>query len=452
MNEDFRKQPPAILAERPLTIAKPFKTTLENGLKVVIFEDSKLPLVSFRLAFRFGEINDETRQLSILTSMMKEGTEKFSSKQLADKIDDMGASLNLGSSSDDSILAASSLSNFRKDILDLMAEVLFNPTFPEGELELKKQNSIESLKFSRSDAAFLADERFSKIVYGDHPYSVGNPTIPQIEQITRESLMSLHGEVFIPNNATLLVVGDVKTDDLLEEIRGVFGGWTQGTVGKSEFKAVPVRSVRTLTIVNRADSAQSNIVIGNIGINRTHEDYFPCIVMNQILGSGATSRLFMNIREDKGYTYGAYSSFDSRRLTGSFEATAEVRNEVTGAAMKEFFYELERIRETDVSEDDLSLAQSYLSGVFPLRVETLEGLMGQLVNKELYDLPENYLENYRENVSNVTIADVKRVANKYIDVDKIAIVVVGATDEILPQIKEYSEVIEIFDTEGNLKS
>jgi zinc protease len=384
--------------------------------------------------------------------MMKEGTKNFSSKQLADKIDDMGASLNLGSSSDDTILAASSLSVFRKDILDLISEVLFNPTFPEGELELKKQNSIESLKFSRSDAAFLADERFSKIVYGDHPYSVANPTIPQIEQISRESLISLHSDVFVPNNATILAVGDVKTDELLEEIRTVFGDWKPGKVSVSQFAVVPERKVRTLTIVDRADSAQSNIVIGNLGINRTHEDYFPCIVMNQILGSGATSRLFMNIREDKGYTYGAYSSFDSRRLTGSFEATAEVRNEVTGAAMKEFFYELESIRETEVSEDDLSLAQSYLTGVFPLRVETLEGLMGQLVNQELYDLPNDYLETYRENVSNVTIADVKRVANKYIDVDKIAIVVVGNLAEVLPQIKEYSEIIEVYDTEGNLKT
>ncbi len=450
MNEDFRKQPPLKLAERPFSISKPFETHLENGLKIIIFEDSKLPLVSYRLAFRFGEIDDNNRQLSIMTSMMKEGTEKFSSKQLADETDKYGASINIGSSSDDTIIAASSLSIYQSEMLDLITEVLFKPTFPEDELELKKQNSIEGLKFNRSDAGFLADERFSKIVYGEHPYSITSPTVSQLENITRDDLVALHNERFIPNIATFLVVGDVNKDKLLAELKAKFGDWKQGSVISKDFMSVPQRTKKTLTIVDRADSAQSNIVIGNLGIKRTDEDYFSCLVMNQILGSGATSRLFMNIREDKGYTYGAYSSFDKRKLTGTFEATAEVRNEVTGAAMTEFFYELNRIRDENVSDDDINLAKSYLTGVFPLRVETLEGLMGQLVSQELFDLPKDYLETYRENIEAVTIEDVKRVAQKYIDVEKIAIVVVGDKKDILSQIEGFAENIETFDVEGNL--
>jgi zinc protease len=449
MNEDFRKQPPEKLAERPFAISKPFETKLENGLKIIIFEDSKLPLVSFRLAFRFGEIDDQNRQLSILTSMLKEGTKQFTSKQLADETDKIGASISIGSSLDDTIIAASSLSIYQSKMLALMSEVLFNPTFPQDELDLKKMNAIESLKFNRSDAGFLGDERFSKIVYGEHPYAVTSPTISQVENITQKDLIDLHAKKFIPNNATFLVVGDVKKDDLVAEISAIFGDWKEGVVEIKETDEVPQRTKKTLTVVDRADSAQSNIIIGNPAINRTHEDYFPCLVMNQILGSGATSRLFMNIREDKGYTYGAYSSFDARRLTGTFEASAEVRNEVTGAAMKEFFYELNRIRDVDVSEDDISLAKSFLTGVFPLKVETIEGLMGQLVSQELFNLPEDYLDTYREKINSVSIPDIRRVAMKYIDVDKIAIVVVGNLAEISSQIEEFADVMEVFDVEGN---
>jgi hypothetical protein len=170
--------------------------------------------------------------------------------------------------------------------------------------------------------------------------------------------------------------------------------------------------------------------------------------MNQILGAGASSRLFMNLREDKGYTYGAYSRFDTKRLAGNFQATAEVRTPVTGDSLKEFFYELNRIRTEKASEKELKDAKSYLSGVFPLRAETQEGMTNLLVSQQLYDLPADYLQTYRAKVNAITLAEVERVANKYIAADKLAIVIVGDADEILPQIKTYSKKIEVFDASG----
>ena len=257
-------------------------------------------------------------------------------------------------------------------------------------------------------------------------------------------------EKFTANNATLFVVGDVESKKLLLEIEKLFGSWKQGSVADTEFIAPPIRKTRTLSVVNRPDSAQSNIIIGNIGINRTHKDYFPCIVMNQILGAGSSSRLFMNIREDKGYTYGAYSGFDARRLSGMFEATAEVRNEVTGDSLKEFFYELNRIRDEEATVEELSDAKSYLTGVFPLRSETQEGLTNQIVSQELNGLPQDYLQTYRDNVNAISLDEVQRVANEYIDVDKIAIVIVGDAKTILEQSKDYAESVEVFDVDGNL--
>jgi hypothetical protein len=174
--------------------------------------------------------------------------------------------------------------------------------------------------------------------------------------------------------------------------------------------------------------------------------------MNQVLGAGASSRIFMNLREEKGYTYGAYSRLDTKKLSGEFEATAEVRNSVTGDSLKEFFYELNRIRDEKVPDEELQDAKNFLAGVFPIRAETQEGLTNLIVSQKLYDLPEDYLQTYRENVNAVTIEQVQTVANKYIHPDKIAIVIVGDGEEVLAQAKSYADEIEIFDTEGNSKN
>jgi zinc protease len=451
MNEDFRKKPPAPLAPKPFSIPKPTETVLENGLKVIVFEDKKLPLVSFRLAFKFGEINDDLRGLTSMTAaMLKEGTTTLTSKQLAEAIDKIGASLHTASGSDNTMVSASSLSAYSYDVLSFMADIVLRPSFPQAELDLNKQNTIEGLKFNRSDAAFLAGERVNKILYGEHPYSVTSPTPENVEAITREKLLAFHAAKFTANNATLFVVGDVESDKLLSEVNKLFGSWKQGSVATDEFAVPPMRKTRTLSVVNRPDSAQSNIIIGNVAINRTHQDYFPCVVMNQILGAGASSRLFMNIREDKGYTYGAYSGFDTRRLSGSFEATAEVRNEVTGDSLKEFFYELNRIRDEKATAEELANAQSYLTGVFPLRSETQEGLTNRIVSQELNGLPQDYLQTYRANINAVTLDEVQRVAREYINVDSIAIVIVGDAETILAQAKDYAESVEVFDVDGNI--
>lgn len=454
MTEEFRKTPPAPLAPIPFQIAQPFETELSNGLKVVIFENKRLPIINFRLCFRFGEINspkDSRGLASAVANLLTQGTENYSSKELAEEIENLGASLHASSSSDNTTISASALTMYRSEILRLMAEILFKPTFPESELNLYKQNTIKSLEFQRSQADFLADEQGARIIYGSHPYGTVSPTPAQVEKISRESLVDFHTEKFIPNNAMLIVVGDVDKDEILAELNQIFGDWKQGTVAKTEFDAPPTRSERTLTIVDRVGSAQSNIVLANLGIERTNPDYFPILVMNQILGAGASSRLFMNIREEKGYTYGAYSSFDSRRLAGSFEATAEVRSAVTGDSLKEFFYELNRIRDDKVGENELQDAQNFLTGVFPIRAETQEGLTNLIVAQKLYGLPDDYLQTYRDKINAVTIEEVQRVANQYIHPDKLALIIVGDAEEILKQAKSYADKIEIFDTDGNLQ-
>lgn len=451
MNEDFRKNAPAPLAPKPFEIPKPYQTVLPNGLKIVIFEDKRLPLVSYRLAFKTGDINDpkdSTGLTSALAAMLNEGTKTRSSKQLAEEIERLGASISASTNDDNTIVAGSALSLYSADVLRLMADMVLNPTFPESELALYKKNTLENLKYQRSQPAFLAEEQVAKIVYGSHPYSVVSPSDADVEKITREKLIAFRDKVLIPNNATLIVVGDVERASLMKQLESVFGDWKKGTVEAPKFAAPPIRNATTLTVVDRPGSIQSNIVIANLAIDRNDPDYFPVLVMNQVLGAGPSSRLFMNLREAKGYTYGAYSSFDTKRLAGHFQATAEVRTPVTGDSLKEFFYELNRIRSEKATEKELKDAKSFLTGVFPLRSETQEGLTNLLVSQQLYDLPADYLQTYRDKINAVTLDDVERVAKKYITPEKLAIVIVGGAEEVLPQIKAYSSKIEVFDAEG----
>ncbi|HVF50433.1 MAG TPA: pitrilysin family protein [Pyrinomonadaceae bacterium] len=452
--EEFRQQPPAPLAPRPLNLPTPEETALQNGLRVVVVEENRLPLVSFRLAFRTGDAFDppELSGLTdIMTSMLTEGTETLNSRQLADEVARLGATLSAGASSDYSTVAASALAPYSERVLELLADVALNPSFPSDELELTKQNAQQNLIAQRGQASFLASEMVARVVFGEHPYGIVSPTPESIERMSSERLADFHRKMFVPNNAVLFVVGDVRREPLLTQVERLFGGWQVGEIAAANFPAPPVRSSRTLYMVDRPDSAQSNIVIANTAITRTHPDYFPLLVMHTVLGATASSRLFMNLREEKGYTYGAYSSLDARRTAGTFRATAEVRTQVTGASLKEFFYELEHIRAENVSEKELQDAKSYLTGVFPIRLETQEGIIDQLVQIKMHGLPEDYLHTYRERVGAVTVEEVRRVANEHIRPDRAAIVVVGDAASLAEQVAPYAAEIEVYDSTGQRK-
>jgi zinc protease len=452
--EDFRRQPPQPLVSKPLNIPKPYETTLANGLQVVIVEEPRLPLVSYRLAFRAGGVNDPANMpglTSVMTDLLNEGTETRTSKQIADEVARLGATLTSGVNSDYTTVAASALSVYGDQILDLMADVTLRPSFPASELELSRQNRKQGLIAQRAQPSFLASERISRILFGQHPYGTISATPESLDAITRDKLVSFHRSMFIPNNAVLVVVGNVKRDAVLKRVNELFGKWAKGQAAAESFPQPPARTARGIYVVDRPGSAQSNIVIANASINRSSPDFFPMLVMHTVLGANASSRLFMNLREAKGYTYGAYSNLDTRRALGTFRSTAEVRTPVTGDSLKEFFYELERIRTEPVSDKEIRDAKSYLTGVFPIRIETQEGLIDQLVQIKMFGLPADYLHTYRERVNAVTATDIQRVANQNITPDKVAIVIVGDAAAINDQIKPYAQTIELYDTSGKRK-
>ncbi len=383
--------------------------------------------------------------------MLNEGTKTRTSRQIAEEVDQIGGALSASVSADNTIVAASAVTMYASEILGLMADIVLNPSFPEKELNIYRENAREELKLHHSQADFLVSERAAKILFGEHPYSVVSNTNAMLDNLSVETLAEFHRAVFIPNNAVFIAVGDVKSEALVAELNSLFGEWAQGEVKSAEFPAFPERAQRTLAIVNRPNSSQANIILGNLAIKRTDPDFFPLTVMNMVLGGGASSRLFMNLREEKGYTYGAYSSLDPRRLTGLFESAAEVRTAVTGDSLKEFFYELERIRTSPVPEEELNDAKNYLTGSFPLRMETQEGLTNQIVSQQLFHLPDDYLQTFRDNINAVTAEDVQRVAQKHIHLDTLAIIIVGDAAQLLEQVGPYAKNIEVYDAEGNLK-
>ena len=453
MNQEFRKQPPEPLAPIPFEILRPFETTLSNGLRVVIFENERLPLVSYRLAFFSGDIDEAENAHGLMSAMallLTEGTESYSSQQLAEKVERLGAGLSAHSSFDFTTISASSLSFYTSAIFEMLSEIILKPTFPENEIDLYRRNLLENLKFQRSQPPFLASEQAARLIYGKHPYSQVSLQPKDVEGITREKLQSTHRSALIPNNAVMLIVGDVRRDEVIKELEQYLDGWQSGATPVRNFADVPPRKQRSITVVDRPGSTQSNIVIANSGLDRLSPDYFPTLVMNQVLGAGASSRVFMNLREEKGYTYGAYTRMDARSLAGDIEGTAEVRNDVTGESISEFFKEFERIRAEKVESEELLDAQNFLTGVFPIRAETQEGLTTLLLNRELYGLPDDYLQTYREKVSAVTAEQVQDAARKYIRPDAMAIVVVGDAASVVPQISEFAPTVEVFDTDGKL--
>jgi zinc protease len=452
--ETFRREPPAPLAPRPLNLPAAEELTLANGLRVVLVESKRFPLVSLRLAFPTGNAHDPADRpglTDIVAGMLNEGTESRTSRQIADEVARIGATLNAGANSDYTTVAASALSNFSDEILELTADVCLRPSFPEDELELTKQNTLQNLIAQRGQASFLAGERVSQVVYGAHPYHVVAPTPESVEATTREEVAGFHRSIFIPNNAVLVVGGDFDRAKLLRRVEELFGAWQRAQPLGGDFPAPPARESRAVYLVDRPGSAQSNIVIANLAIARTHPDYYSALLMHTVLGANASSRLFMNLREEKGYTYGAYTNLDARRDAGSFRATAEVRTPVTGDSLKEFFYEFDRIREEDVSEKELRDAKSYLTGIFPIRLEALDGLIDQLVQIRMFDLPADYLETYRDRVQAVTRDEVRRAAREYVTPERAAIVIVGDAAALGDQIKPYADAVELYDHNGRRK-
>lgn len=426
----FDRSKPPELGPPPRVSLPPIVTRqFPNGLKLLIVEQHELPLADFALVVSSGSTADPAGKpgvANLVSAMLREGTTTRKSLEIADQIAFLGISLFPASSWESSTLTLHTPTAQLDSALALFADVALHPSFPANEFErIRKQRLTELLQL-RDQGPAIANIAFPAIVYGTaHPYGIPSiGTEASVKSLTTADLQAYYQTSFKPNNATLIVVGDVTPGQIEQKISDLFGNWQRADVPQLSYGEPPKAATTTIYLIDKPGAAQSSFRIGSVGVPRSTSDYFALTVMNTILGGSFTSRLNQNLREARGYTYGAGSRFDMRRAAGPFLASAEIVTAKSDSALLEFMKELNGIRQT-VPATELSRAKRYLQLQLPGNFETTQEIAAALVPVALYGLPLDYYNNYVQSIEGVTQADVARVAQQYINPGSLAVVIVG---------------------------
>lgn len=435
-------------------LPKAQEATLSNGLQVVLLENHKVPTFSMQMVVLSGGLSDpQTARgvASFTASLLREGTVKRSSKDISEQSESLGAVIgaNAGLAGFTSNVTAAGLVENFDQTLDIFADVVRNPAFPAEEVDKYKARSLAQLPLQRSNPGLLAAERFNRAIYGEHPASLVLPPVESLRALTPDALKQFHQTYYRPNNAILAVTGDITLKELMPKLEKAFGDWQKGEVPATKIPTVAALSKPGIFLIDRPGSVQTVLTVGNLGIERTNPDYFSVLVMNAIFGGGPQARLFMNLREDKGYTYGAYSNFGGSKYAGAVSASSSVRTDVTEGALKEFMYEIKRIRDEKVSAEELENAKRSIIGSFALSLEQPQFLLSNIVTQKLYGFPVSYWDDYPQQVSRITVDDVQRAAQKYLDLPHLQIVAVGDAAKVRNALATYGTV-EQYDTEGKV--
>ncbi|HZF41241.1 MAG TPA: pitrilysin family protein, partial [Blastocatellia bacterium] len=440
---------------------KAYETELGNGLRVIALENHKLPTFAMQMVILSGGLSDPADQpgaAQYTATMLREGTKTRSSRQIAEAVESLGATLSASSglSSPVSSITAGGLTENFDQIMELFADVILNPSFPADDLNKLKTRAAAQLRAQRSQSGFLANEMFLKTIYGAHPAGRIALAPAQIQGLTPETLKQFHAAHYKPNNAIFAIVGDVNPAEIVAKLEKTFGVqsggtqsgvWTRGDVPRPDLPKINEPAPSKIYLVDRPGSEQTNLILGNLAIERNDPDYYALDVMNQILGGGASARLFLNLREDKGYTYGAYSGFTAAKYRGVFRANTEVQTKVTKGSMDELIYEFKRIRDEKTPDDEFDRAKRTIVGGFALQLESPQSLLANIITQKIYNLPADYWDTYPQKIAAVTADDVQRVARKYLDLTKLQIVAVGDAKQIAGVMKQFGGV-ELYDTEG----
>jgi zinc protease len=380
-------------------------------------------------------------------TVVRTGTVKRPSRQIEEDLRRLGADLSSHAGADNSAIAFSGLSELAEPLLQLVNELAREAAFPDAEFERERRQKLEEVKLDRTQPGFLANERLRKVLFGAHPYAQVAPTEEQVAAYKRDDLLAVYHDFYAPENALLIMVGDFDSADMLRTIEKVFGAWsgTKPSVRPSPEPSKP--HVRRVHLVHVPGAVQAQILAGCHAITRKHPDWIKLGLTNSLYGGAFNSRLVMNIREDKGYTYSPRSSVNPLRDYGYFSVSAAVRNDVVAASLTEIFYEIDKLRALPVPEPELADARNYVSGVFSLGLATQDGLLSQLATVALNELPDDYLETYREKVRALTPDDLLATARKYFDSANLQVVVVGDRTQLEPQAALFGD-LDVYGAHG----
>lgn len=423
-----RTKPPVSPDPRPYKLPPVYETKLPNGLTVLLADDPRFPLVSGRLVFHGGNKRDPKDipgLAAAVASMLNEGTATRSYQQIAEELDGMGGVMSVNASADAVTIGTSVVAENTEKILALMADVARNATFPQSELDLYKQNRKQTLNTQHANPGFLANEEFRKRLFGDTPYAHVGPTTASIDRFDQKTIAAFRDTFFVPNNGVLILVGRLPARaQIMKAITGQFGKWQQKQLPGWTPEAPPAPK-RQLVLVDRPGSVQADIRMGKIAVIQNDKDYFPTSMGSLIEGGGPNSRLFLDIREKRGYTYDAHTEMNPLADAGTFSAVTEVRNEVAAPALEGILDHLNRQANEQVSKEELSDAKTYANGSFLLSMEPQRGLADRLVQMKVMNLPKDYLDTYTTKINSVEPDQIQNAAKKYMAPADSAIIVVG---------------------------
>jgi len=440
--QGYPKTPPP---PGPLTTAPfpPFQeSVLPNGLRLLVVTSRKQPVVSVSLNFSAGSSFDPAGKeglASMTAALLTKGAGTRTAEEVAEAIEGAGGTLNAGAGADFLSIGATVLTTSLPLAFELIGDAVVRPTFAESEVELLRTQTLSALQVQLTQPEAIADRVFRRAIYGTHPYSRSElPT--SLKAIARADLLAFHRSRLRPGGALLVVAGDATLADARRLAMRAFRGWTGAALPVAAFRRPPVRAATEIILVHRPGSVQSNIVVGNLTYLATDPRTYAATVANQVLGGGASSRLFMTLREQKSWTYGAYSAYTRRKGIGSFRATTEVRTEVTDSALREVLSQLTRIGAEAVPLGELDASKGAITGSYPLSIESADQVASAVANARLYGLPADYVQTYRVRIGAVTPAQAQAVARATIRPRAAAIVIVGDGAKIYDRIKEIAPV------------
>lgn len=429
-----RSAPPQLGPPPSLKLPPIQRFELANGLKVVLLEKHTLPLVQMTMLFNAGSVNDQPHHLgvaSMTAAMLDEGAGKRTSLEIADAVDYLGASLGAGADLHTSGISLFTPTTKLDEAVAIMADVTLRPTFPGSELDRLRKERLTSLLQAHDQPRAIASVAFRQLVFGaEHPYGrTPSGTEASLKAMMIDDLRTFHATYYRPNNATVIVVGDVSRERAQKMLTDLFGTWKRGEVPTTQVAAALQVGPRTLYVIDKPEAPQSEIRIGRVGVDRRTKEYFPLTVMNTALGGSFSSRLNQNLRETHGYTYGAGSSFDFRPSPGPFMAASAVKTDVTDESLTEFMKELNGILQP-IPAEELTRAKNYVALGYPGDFQSVRQIAGKLAELVVYDLPADYFNTYIERVLAVTDDDVSRAAKATLDSERMVVVVVGDKSKV----------------------
>jgi zinc protease len=455
------ERPPSPLTARDIKFPPYELQTLPNGLQVVAVLHHEQPVVNMRLLIRAGAASDPKNKLGLAhmaASLLDQGTKTKSASELNDEIDFIGGAMGAGAGTDLTFVNMIVMKDSFERGMRMLSDMARQPGFDQAEIDRQKQQTLSGLRVSLEDPEYVANSVFDRLVYGFHPYGLPETGTPEtVGSIAREDLVAYHQKYFAPNNAIFAIVGDVTAEEAFSTAKKVFGDWERRELEAQKF-IDPPDPTRRVIVVNKPDAVQTEVRVGHLGIARKHPDYMAVNLAIRILGGEGSNRLHQVLRTQRGLTYGAQANMDTLKETGDFEAETNTRSEATGEVLRLIVDEFWRIQRERVSEYELADAKAYLTGSFPLTIETPESIAMQVVNVLFYGLPLDQLQTFRERVNAVTVDDIQRVARAFLRPDRLSVVLVGNAAAFASQLKGVGfstyETIELGDldlTAANFK-